>query len=148
MIKIRSTEKLATSNSNGLCDVLRELSSFSFDLKKNVVKTIVRDCLFKEQEVPFVDDQGDDQVYTERIILEVRKEALFSYKIEEIDSFFQAVGTDITMLSGFSTGLQDNLGVVLSMQTTLAERQTMTNWIVDTPHILVKEFSEITPAPR
>ena len=37
MIKIRSTEKLAKSEHNGLCDVSREMKTFTIDIKKHKI---------------------------------------------------------------------------------------------------------------
>lgn len=138
MIKIRSTEKLATSNSKGLCDVVRTLSQFTFDLEKNVVKTIVTDQLFQEQDI-----ETDGEIVTERIIVEQRQGVAYEFPITAIDQLFQAVGTSITKTKGFSTGLFENLTTVLNYQTKEATRQTMTEWIADTEHVIVTKFTEV-----
>lgn len=138
MIKIRSTEKLATSNSQGLCDIVRTLSKFTFDLEKNQIGTIVTDQLFQEQEVEI-----DEVTVVERRIIESRQGKAYLFNIEDIDNFYQIIGSSITKTKGFSTGLKENLVSVLIAQTAEASRQTMSNWIPDTEHILVKEFTEI-----
>ncbi|AUS06492.1 hypothetical protein [Pseudotamlana carrageenivorans] len=146
MIKIRSTEKLATSNSDGLCDVQRTLSSFTFDLDKQVVKTIVTDVLFQEQTIEQIQEiDGEEQPVNivERRIVEQRQGVAYQFSVAEIDAFYQNIGSDITKEIGFSTGLKDNLTSVLIAETTSYQRQTMANWVPDTPHVLVNEFTEI-----
>lgn len=138
MIKIRSTQKLATSNSNGLCDVVRTLSKFSFDLEKQQVSTIVTDQLFQEQEI-----EVDGETIIERIIIEERQGKAYLFKVEDIDNFYQIIGTSITKTIGFSSGLSKNLTDVLIAQTVGAKRQTMTNWIPDTDHVIVSQFTVV-----
>ncbi|AUS04474.1 hypothetical protein [Pseudotamlana carrageenivorans] len=138
MIKIRSTQKLATSNSKGLCDVQRTLSNFTFDLEKRVIRTIVTDVLFQEQEIEI-----DEETITERLIIETRQGEAYEYTIKEIDDFYALIGTDITKEEGFSVGLLSNLTSVLIAETSSYERQTMSNWIPDTEHVLVHEFTKI-----
>lgn len=138
MIAIRSTQKLATSNSNGLCDVARHLSKFQFDLENNKVTTNVQDFLFQEQEI-----QKDGVTITERKIIETRIGKSFNYSFNEIDGFFQMVGSNITKESGFVPGLINNLSTVLIAETSLFKRQTMTEWILDTDHVIVSKFTEI-----
>ena len=78
----------------------------------------------------------------ERLIIEKKKSKAYVYKINEIDEFYQSIGSSITKTKGFSTGLLDNLTKVLIVQTSNFERQTMKNWIADTPHQIVHEFTK------
>lgn len=87
MLKIRSTEKLASSNHNGLCDVQRIITSYR-DNYKNGVKTStevsIRSIFFQEQEVELaVKDNSGSLTYDEsgNVITELVKER--KYFIEE-----------------------------------------------------------------
>ncbi len=145
MIKIRSTEKLATSNSDGLCDMLREMSSFNFNIETLTFTTIVKDSLFQEKEIEtqVTDDEGNtiDKTIVERKVIEERQAIAYKYTVDSIEEFYQLLGQTISKSTGFSNGLIANLTVVLIAQTGQYKRQTMTNWIVDTDHTIVKEFS-------
>ena len=131
MIKIRSTEKLATSNSNGLCDIERTMLSFKFDLEKGLITTIIEDKLFQEVDSQYEDDEGNLVNYKKRNVIEIKKPAAYNFSINEIDYFYSIIGSDITKEVGFTNGLNKNLESVLIAQTIEAERHTMKNWIID-----------------
>ena len=150
MIKIRSTETLATSNSYGLCDVLRQMLSFRFYPLDNTFTTIVQDTLFQEQEATInqdvLDENGDitgsEEVnIIERMIIEKKQAKAYTYNMSLIDGFHSELGTSITKTDGFSKGLTENLKLVLIAETVKYTRQGMSNWVDDTEHVVVNKFS-------
>ena len=155
MIKIRSTQKLATSNSDGLCDMQRTLSNFRVDIEKQTVSTIVQDKLFQEQDftvdITETDSEGVETTTpvttTERKYVNTKQATAYSYSFAEIDGFYDQLGSDITKATGFTTGILENLVTVLIAQTSFYERQTMSNWILDnSEHVEVRQFTVITQA--
>ncbi len=86
MIAIRSTEKKATSNNDGNCDVLRKLVGFRFDIKNMFFETDIVDSLFIEKKiVKNIDNEGKpvEKAITiiERIIIETRIQKTYKYSV-------------------------------------------------------------------
>ena len=146
-IKIRSTETRATSNSSGYCDIQRTLSNFMFDLVKNKFTTIVQDVLFQESETikTVINEDGKEveAKVIERKIIETRQPKAYVYDVDSIDGFYQLAGTEVTKKGGFTNGILKNLTAVLLVETSHAQRQTMSKWQVDsTDYVIVNQFTD------
>lgn len=153
MIKIRSTEKLAISNKNGLCDITRHLVSYKEDLVNNKVTVIIKDELIQEQEaikeVTVIVDGSEvteNVTITERVIIGELKTQAFVYTTDFIDSVFSTIGVDILKTSSYTNQSNQNKIIILIAQTVSASTDgtgwyNMTNWIPDTEHELVANFS-------
>lgn len=140
MIKIRSTQKLATSTIEGLCDVSRQMISYNEDLEKGMVTIIVKDQLFQEKEI---DVDGD--LIIERKIIEDRIAKPFKYKSEVIDFMFSNYGQTISKTKSYTEQQNVNKSTILLAQTISASERGwlgMNEWINDTEHNIVNKFSE------
>lgn len=150
MIKIKSTEKLATSNTKGLCDVTREMVSYKEDLKTGRVTIVVVDKLIQEKNstrtVTQQIDGNDVDVeinVIERVVIETRQPIPFTFDSNTIDAMFSSLGTTISKTKSYTEQQNTNKTTILIAQTVQGNGwQGMTNWIADTEHLLVSEFSE------
>jgi hypothetical protein len=154
MIKIRSTEKLATSNTQGNCDITRQMLSYKEDLTIGKVTIVIEDNLIQEKEVTktvkeIVDDVETDVEVTvnERVVIEKRQPRAFIYPSAFIDAIFSQIGTTISKTKSYSEQSNANKITILIAQTVSASDDgsgwhNMTNWIPDKEHELVDKFTE------
>lgn len=153
MIKIRSTEKLATSATKGLCDVARQMLSYNEDLVTDQITIVIKDELFQEQNasktIESYDDDGnivESQVdIVERLIIESKQPKAFHYNKKFIDGVFSALGTTISKTKSYTDQQNVNKLSILIAQTVSASNTGwygMINWMPDTEHELVNTFSE------
>lgn len=160
MLTIRSTEKLAKSEHNGLCDISRKLKTFT--IEKNSFTVGIEDKLFQEKVFEYMTydyvlneetneveqvENGLEQV-TERIIIEDKGIVFKTYPLSLLDEVFEAVGTDIVKgANGFKEQFLVNALTIVIAQTQTADDvdntgwHGMLNWVEDTPHKIVYELS-------
>lgn len=155
MIKIRSTQKQASSNTKGLCDLTREMKSYHEDLSSGKITIIVADELFKEKEVTKIikeiDNEGNEVekevIIVERLIIEKRQPIPFIFSTSFIDTVFLSTGITISKTKSYTAQQNELKTIILIAQTkTAGENNTgwqgMNDWVKDTPHEIVTEFTE------
>lgn len=149
MLKIRSTEKLATSNSQGFCDMSREMLSYNENIRKGITTIVIEETLFQEKNSvrTITEVENDVEVekeieIVERLIVENRIAKAYTYKASEIDSFYSAYGSTISKIESFSQQQDLNKQTILLLHTSEANRQGMSNWVADTEHVIVLKFTE------
>lgn len=95
-LKIRSTEKLASSNTQGLCDVERVIKRYSDNYDNNGLKIgtiiIIKSRMFQEKEVVTkeVDDDGNEvdvKTIERRYINGNDHERAWEFTTQQIDAF-------------------------------------------------------------
>jgi hypothetical protein len=136
MIAIKSTQKLASSKKEGLCDVRRQFHKLIFDTKGNLVLPI-QDVYFQEQV---------NNGVTERKIVEVHKYQDFKYPKANINAWFTANGVDITTSDEFFAKLEENSLAIFIDQTVAVNWEGMNVWVIDDfvedeNNVIVSEFS-------
>lgn len=151
MIKIRSTQKLATSDKYGLCDIVRQMLSYSEDLVTGKVTIIIKDQLVLEEAKQRVEMQLVDEVETEvtvdfveRMIVEDRIAKAFVFPNATIDSLFSLIGSDILKAENYTTQQNATKTTILIAQTISASAngwQGMNSWEEDTEHEIVTKFT-------
>ena len=137
--QIRSTEKLAISPEDGLCDITRTIVKWT-DYDK-YGKTIIRIDVVDE----FIQEKVVDSITERKVILTKPKEE-FYYSGAEIDVAFTSVGSDIVTTGSYIEQIADNREAVLIAKTITASDtgyHGMNTWATDdTEYTLVTEFSD------
>lgn len=158
MQTIRSTEKLASTNTHGLCDVKRTIVS-NTDIRdrdtgeKTHVKLIILSRKFQEQTIE-VDEEVNGEIIkkeiTERLYItgdntvEKNHEHAWTFKAEEIEYFKTLLAEQ---LKG-KNDEQQKLIIFIAQTQTAGEDgkgwQGMQNWIPDTSDfVVVSKFTEL-----
>ncbi len=140
MIVIRSTAKTATTRTKGLSDVVRTMQSYKTDDLTGETVIVIKSEFFQEKTVTKSVD-GEEQEVVERKIVQSDIAEAFSFKREEIDAFFSAYGTTISKTKSYSEQQDQNKMTILLAQTVDAQWEGMTEWIPDTEHTIVSNFS-------
>ena len=137
-VKIRSTETLAVSAKYGLCDVTRQMISYSEDIRTGYIKVVVQDELIQEQIV--------DDTITERKIVFKSGPIPYLFSSSEIDTYYSVIGSDILTSGSYTAQSNVNKEAILIGQTISASPTGwygMTIWIKDdSDHEIVTEFSD------
>lgn len=141
MIAIRSTAKTATTKTKGLSDVVRTMQSYKTDDLNGKTTIVIKSEFFQEKTVTKNVD-GEEKEVVERIIVQSDIAEAFSYSRQEIDGFFSAFGITISKTKSYSEQQDANKITILLAQTVDAEWEGMTEWIPDTDHEIVSQFSE------
>lgn len=163
MIKIRSTQKLAKSEHNGLCDISRNFKVFTINILKGTFSVGLHDQLFQEKEVTkdIIEQQEDPENNRKYIDVVIGTEDIierkvvddkglrhFTYPLALLDGVYEIVGSDIVKgANGFSEQFMANALPIIMAQTISANPDGsgwhgMTEWEQDTTHKLVNSFSE------
>ena len=123
--------------------------TYKEDIRKGTITTVVNDQLFQEKEVQKTitvienEEEVEQEItVTERVIIEDRIAKAFTCKASKIDSLFSEHGGSILTTNDYTDQHDTNKLNILMLQTSLANWQQMDEWIVDTEHELVKQFSE------
>lgn len=141
MISIRSTAKTATTKTKGLSDVVRTMQSYKTDDLTGKTTIVIKSEFFQEKTVTKNVD-GEEQEVVERIIVQSDISEAFNFEREKIDAFFSAYGTTISKTKSYSDQQDQNKLIILLAQTVDAKWEGMTEWIPDTEHEIVSQFTE------
>ena len=160
MLKIRSTEKLASSNHNGLCDVQRIITSYRDNYRDGVktsTEVTIRSRFFKEQEVELAvkdnsgsltyDGNGDvitELVKERRYLIEESHQGTWRFSNSEIEQMEQLLADQ---LEGKSEDEKRLIAFIAQTKTASEDSSTgwqgMDLWIPDTEnYVEVNKFSE------
>lgn len=158
MQTIRSTEKLASTNTHGLCDVKRTIVS-NTDIRDRVtgvkthVKLIILSRKFQEQAIE-IEEEIEGEIVKKQITerkyitghntVEKDHENAWTFKVEEIDYFKTLLAQQ---LEGKSDEEQQ-LIIFIAQTQTAGENgkgwQGMQNWVPDTSeYVIVNEFTKV-----
>jgi hypothetical protein len=160
-MKIKSTEKLAPSQTEGLCNVSREMLFFNQNLKQKTVTVLIQDSLIQENPRTITitktvkDELGNRVPQTEEIDIIERKiiktlpSQEYTYPDSKIDLIFESVGSNITLGSNnYSEQHNTNkLAIFLAQTITASENGSgyykMIDWVLDNnPQVrIVRDFN-------
>lgn len=140
MIVIRSTATTATTRTKGLSDVVRTMQSYKTDDLTGETVIVIKSEFFQEKTVTKNVD-GEEQEVVERKIVQSDISEAFSFRREQIDAFFSAYGTTISKTKSYSEQQDQNKMTILLAQTVDAQWEGMTEWIPDTEHTIVSNFT-------
>jgi hypothetical protein len=139
MVQIRSTQKLAISPEDGLCDVTRKIVKYE-DYYKHGEKIIRIDVIDE-----FIQEKVVDSI-TERKIILTKPVEHFYYTGADIDAIFTSIGTDIVTSASYTEQVKSNREIVLITKTVAASDtgyHGMDTWVADTgSYKIVTDFSE------
>lgn len=148
MLKIRSTQKLASSHTKGLCDIeriitdYRELYDEVTGIKKGIFVTI-QSKHFQEQTIQVLDENENTVDVVERKYITSNQHIeTWTFIPEEIEGFKTLLASE---LEGKNEEEQKLIVFIEQTKTAGSEGKGwngMDNWIPDTDeHIIVEEFS-------